>query len=675
MESLVQAHTKSIIVKRLGLFLILLCLVLAVNASVISFNLMYPEQPSIYLANQTITHFSDLVSIYLHPKLLHNNIPFFRPSGHFLMYQLITPIVGWHNTKAFLIINFIFLAAIGYILIQFYQLLFPPYRLGGYLAFSLYLMHPALSISRLTIMHFDFAYVCLLLYSLYLFAIFCQKNKGNLGELNQGQFKSSYIFFLSLLVYVLAMTFKEPAIMLGPVLLSYYCIYFYNHQRLTTYAYEMVTHRQTRRVLLLITIVSACLGLYLWSSWPTTQYVLKRLNIVLSINAINAFVKDVLGLNSDLIHAGKLAYPYSAWRTIVFPPLARVIMWVFVALTILSMGLIWVRRSINRFAYQKSLVFLSISSVLFLILPFCWAVGGPWHYSPALIFMCLIMGFGFEYIGRLMPIKFYILCASGILINLIAAVDVNNVNIKKYDFTQDGALGININRNAISNPPNIKSQLTPNSMIVVEDSILHNDYMMGNAAYPYLLFLGEGDYDYIHQKQEPFFLKFHHTYSGSFFRYAYLMPSLKEELYPFQVERMSEVPNEIIYNWLKHYDDIFCLGYDLNGEWQDKTKIFKQQLNKERGVRALQISAYSQHAITTINAQERAYMKSLTYPDSQLCEFTCDQDRACRGFVYQEYTRDQHRVMLCHYYYHAASTSSSESCENCTWFEKAKTLS
>src|SRR5579862_8759531 len=143
-----QAMHQSLIKKSL-VFIFLLVAVMAANYTVISFNMMYPEQPTIYLVNQAIQHWSDLLNIYLHPKLLHTNIPFFRPSGHFLIYQLITPFLGWHHTQAFFIINFIFLTLIGYFIIQIYARLFPGYRAGAWVAFGIYLMHPALSISRL----------------------------------------------------------------------------------------------------------------------------------------------------------------------------------------------------------------------------------------------------------------------------------------------------------------------------------------------------------------------------------------------------------------------------------------------------------------------------------------------------------------------------------------------
>lgn len=48
------------------------------------------------------------------------------------------------------------------------------------------------------------------------------------------------------------------------------------------------------------------------------------------------------------------------------------------------------------------------------------------------------------------------------------------------------------------------------------------------------------------------------------------MPALKEEVYPFKISQIQWVPDEIIYNWLSNYDNIFCLGYDEEANWHDR---------------------------------------------------------------------------------------------------------
>src|SRR3990167_273161 len=236
-----------------------------VNSAVISFNMMYPEQPDIYLANQAITHFSDLLNIYLHPQLFHFlAIPFFRPSGHFLMYELLTPILGWHNTKGLLLVNFIFLGLTGYFLIKLYSLLFPNFKMGGYIAFSFYLMHPALNLSRLIILHFEFAYIFFSLVSLYCFVLFCQKN--NFAALISDKYKHSKPhaigFFLSAIIfYTIAITFKEPAIIVGPLMMLYLCIVCYPKKTaLLGYCHQCIANKTFRQIcfLLLITSLTLC---------------------------------------------------------------------------------------------------------------------------------------------------------------------------------------------------------------------------------------------------------------------------------------------------------------------------------------------------------------------------------------------------------------------------------
>src|SRR5580692_5114343 len=88
------------------LFAGILIFVLFVNSSVIAFDLMYAEQPMLYAANQALHSIGDLLSIYLQPRMLDVfSIPFFRPSGHFLLYQILMPFLGWHNTQGLIIVN------------------------------------------------------------------------------------------------------------------------------------------------------------------------------------------------------------------------------------------------------------------------------------------------------------------------------------------------------------------------------------------------------------------------------------------------------------------------------------------------------------------------------------------------------------------------------------------
>src|SRR5262249_36988549 len=146
-----------------------------VNRSILAFDLLYAEQPLLYTANHSLHSLADLLRVYLQPRMLDVfSIPFFRPSGHFLIYQLLMPVLGWHNTQGLIVVNLIFLALTGFLLIKIYEALFPGSRVGGYLAFSLYLMHPALFLSRLIVLHFEFAYIFFCLLSFYCFLRFCR---------------------------------------------------------------------------------------------------------------------------------------------------------------------------------------------------------------------------------------------------------------------------------------------------------------------------------------------------------------------------------------------------------------------------------------------------------------------------------------------------------------------
>ncbi|MBX3709891.1 MAG: hypothetical protein KIT56_04480 [Gammaproteobacteria bacterium] len=658
--------------KNISLLFCLLLVVLVLNHEVILFDMMYPEQPSIYLINQSIVHLSDLLNIYIHPKLLHEDIPFFRPSGHFLIYQLITPLLGWHNTKAFIIINFTFLTLIGFFMIKLYQFIFPNYRMGGYVAFSIYLMHPALTISRLTIMHFEFAYVFFLIVSLYLFILFCHKSTSQ----SKNQLDEYFLLISSLLLYVVAVTFKEPAVMLGPVLMIYFWIERYDQQQLLSFFQHMMMNKKNRYVIVLVTAFSVSLGIYLLASWPALDYASKNVSVSHTLGTVNAFLKDVFGLSHDYIISGSLASPELAWRTIVFPLAARLIIGSLCWILLVSTILIFMCSSHELIIYKKSLIFLYLSALIFLILPFSWAMGGPWHYSLTILCLGLAMGFSIEYWSHiLIKSKRGVFLSCGIIAVVIASMTicVNKDNINKYKVMEEGAFGITLNRNAVFYPPNIKSKLNSDSIIVVEDSILRNDYFMGNAAYPFLLFLGNAEYDILQRRQSAFFLKFHHTYSGTLFRYAYLMPTLKEEVYPFKIDKMHDVPNEIIYNWLQHFDNIFCLGYDENANWHDKTVLFKQYLLKEQSDRQLDINQYQSFPVVSSN-QHLSYTQSLTIPDKQLCQYTCDQDQNCEGFIYQ-YDQSHHHAMMQCQFSSSAFSANHQLCHHCEWFKKLHSLS
>jgi len=658
-------------IKNILFFLLLFAIVIMQNEPIISFDMMYQEQPSIYIANQNIASWRDLLNIYLHPSWFHMNIPFFRPSGHFLIYQIITPIIGWHNTKAFTLISLLFLTGIIFFGIKLYRLLFPSFTLGGIVGFSIYLMHPSLSISRLTIMHFDFAYVFFAVFSIYLFVKFCCINENTMDS-HQSRYHACHLFVFSIVFYAIAITFKESAIMLGPVLFCYYLISQYHKQPLLQYMSCTLLRRQSLFILLTIFSASAMLSWYLFLAWPSMNYASHSFNVEHTLGTVNVFIKDIFGLKKDYIYSGFFPFNEYLWRTTIFTPAARYVMWFFFWLSIISMTLVIFDKKPAAFVYKKSLLFLFVSSLLFLVLPLCWASGAPWHHSLMLVCYSMIMGFSAEYCCNRLThnqrlITWFCVVAS-IFIALIG-MTIHFENIIKYIVKPGAFLGVKLNRTAVLYPPDIKNQLNQDSIIVVEDSTIHNDYFLGNAAYPMLLFITSQDYNFIKIRDKKYYLNFHHTYGGNLFRYAYLMPNLKEELYPFTVEQMEDIPNEIIYPWLKNYPNIFCLGYDSSGNWINKTELFKKNLAREQHARMLKMHHYHSQPVNTMT-QHIISTTTLPIPDEQLCQYTCDQNTQCSGFIYVQSNNDQQYNTQC-YFYNKKLMSVTKPCSSCINYIKS----
>jgi hypothetical protein len=82
-------------------------------------------------------------------------------------------------------------------------------------------------------------------------------------------------------------------------------------------------------------------------------------------------------------------------------------------------------------------------------------------------------------------------------------------------------------------------------------------------------------------------------------------------------------------------NNIFCLGYDSAGNWHDKTAAFKVYLAKQQAVRHLVIRSYKNTAIHEL-PKNISKIKSLPIPDDALCQFACDQDTQCKGFIYNQ---------------------------------------
>lgn len=650
--------------REVSLFFVILLAVLVVNLPLLSFNLLYPEQPLLYVANQTIHSLGDLFRLYWQPKMLHFNIPFFRPSGHFLIYQLLIPLLGWHNTKGLLLLNLVFLALSGYLLIKLYRLFFPAFKIGGYLAFGLYLMHPALILSRLISLHFEFAYVFFILLSLYCFMVFCEKNIKE-GRV-ENKLKNSALLAASLFFYLLALTFKEAALMLGPVLLIYLLLVCHNK----TSAFALLRQKQLRQIALLLMVLSSVSALYLTLPWMRFTHPLgSAIQSETMIAALKELLKSLFGMQP---------YLYSTIHSIqgVANLECRYILGIFTALMVICTGMVFLGKEDSE---KRSLKFLYAAALSFMILPISWAMGLPWHLSPTLLFLSLLMGFSCEYLLQKLTKNKKWLRAEAVLITIalgLSALLVNLSNIN-YLLTEKG-LELSLRYNALMHPPQIQSELNAESVIVVEDSILRDPYRLGNSAYPYpfpipLLRKQSGasaDLDTFLRLQKLFFIKYDFQYNGSLFKWAYLLPDLQEEEYPFTVAEMEIVPDSVLHSWLQHYDNIFCLGYDGQGSWHDRTQSFKKKLLEEKKRRGLVANQYELLPATAMSGSVFS-SKSLPLPDNHLCQVECDQNKSCQGFVYESSDFLNHARATCQFFNYL-SLNENQFCASCIGFIKNK---
>lgn len=660
-------HGMSHFLKQWLLICLLLAFVLLVNYSIISTDMMYPEQPTIYTAYHAIHHWQDLINIYLHPKLFHPNIPFFRPSGHFFLYRLIIPVIGWYNTKALIIVNLTFLAFTGYFIIQLYRLLFPNRNVGGYIAFSFYLMHPALILPRLIILHFEFAYVMFAVWSLYCFVRFCHENRINQADIHQLRLKHLFFLATSLLLYAIAITFKEGALPLGAALLGYFYLSLYQPQKLSSFIFASIRNREIQQVTCLIIVVSISLVLYLTLPWPHLYHPL-RYNIKSS-----TLLKTTIQFFGILFTTKSSVISISHFRIcdVISPLITRLIIWMMLIATLINSILLFRKKAATKNDInKKSCLFLFFCIALFLLIPIQWGMGQPWHLNLSLLFLGILAGFSIENLAHVINIPERWIRNTGFIFALLIGATtypVNEANIRHIYAGKTESKILPLNYNAVFHPPNLRNQLNRNSIIVVEDTTLHDDYYIGNSSYPFVV-LGQFDYDQLVYLQHFDFIQYHPIYNGTLFSWAYNIPTLREEIFPFRVEAMNVVPNEIIYEWLQVYDNIFCLGYDAQSNWHDKTTAFKTALLIEKAKRHLSIHPYQSFTHRILNGTIYS-VKRLPFPDHHFCQYDCDQQSQCRGFTYAHVKVDGKNTMTC-YFSNAINANSMKPCAICRTFVK-----
>lgn len=618
--------------KQILLFFTLISLVLIVNFPIIDFNMFYPEQALIYLANQRIEHWYDLLQIYIHPQLFHWAIVFFRPSGHFLIYQLLTPYLGWHSNKIFITVNLFFLAGTGFVILKTYPRLFPGFRWGGFIAFAIYLMHPALSLSRIIILHFEFAYVFLSLWSCYLFIVFMQKN-DNFNSLTNGKRHSSY-FLYSLCLYAFAVTFKEAAVVMGGVLLAYFLLFLYQGETLKKNLLMIIQQKHLWQISLIICLTTLFLIFYVSLAWPTLADPFQdHTGYLQAYLTCKEFVKLIFGFGNNFQSNKIFQTGEMPWRSVIFPWYAQIILWSCLAVSFIGMIFLFNPKN-NLRSYRVPSIFLFMAALITLTLPVCWGMGAPWHLSLTLLFLSFLFGFSFEYlISYHAPLAVSKHSSVLLLMSLViafSAYGVNCANVNRYIFDRGLNFQLQLNRNAILHPPAIQSRLTENSLLVVMEPDFKNSYMMGAGSFPLQLENPENIALAKVSNQMTLF-KIPMIDGGTLFRWAYLQPHLREQLSPYRMTQMTAMPNEIIYDWLQSYPQVFCLTYDDHANWVDNTSLFKQHLLQEQLRRKMKVHTYEAKLAVAFVGNIYA-VKYLDFANKKTCEYLCSQDASCLGF-------------------------------------------
>jgi hypothetical protein len=651
--------------KEILLLMTLLMLAVLANWPVIKADMMYPEQGIFYSINQLIHSLNDLIHVYTHPQMLDYMAPFFRPSGNFLMYQLLTPWLGWHNTRALLIVNMVFLGLTGYVISKLYKRFFPGFMVGGFIAFGFYAMNPGLMISKISIMHFEFAYVFFVLTSLYFFVVFCQKNLQQRQQ-TLSRFKFQYFGYLlaSILLYIVAFTFKESAIMLGPVAACYFLCALYQPEQ----KFKNIINKETIYIVSLWAIVALLLVVYLTMSWTDSIHPLLAASTPgKTILTVKEFSRFMFSLTSDNFIDKHSSYPMLRYTQI--PVFTHWCTWILLFFTAVSVVGVFRHKNIE---FKKSIVFLILATFLFMLIPLVWAMGFSWHLSLSFLCEGMLLGFGCEYyLGNL--INKQVAKVSGIVLALLlvmATYHVDTVNISYISKTISGFTS-QLDHNAVFHPPAIKNQLNDNSILVVQDRKNVGDYMLGNSSYPVLAIVKNDNFNFDNffaWGGQKVFWRVNPVYNGTLFRWAYLLPNLKEEVIPFTNTDMRYVASVLLLDWVRHMNNIFCVTYDDAGNWFDNTELFKKSVLLEQKRRHLSYGQYEALPKTALYAK-RASLKVLPYADPQICESLCDNLHGCQGFTYTDVTAGPLTTAKC-FFYNTVSTNVKP-CAVCTGYIKS----
>ena len=620
--------------------------VLAVSYPIIRYNMFYFEQPLMFIANQKIHSWYDLLLIYLHPQIFHIVIPFFRPSGHFLLYQILTPFIGWHNQTALIMVNLLFLSGCGLYVIKIYQRLFPTRVSGGYIALALYLLHPALSLSKLIILHFEFAYVFFALLSCYSMIIFVQANPLQRLELHRKINQSAYLM-LSLMAFIIAITFKEAALVMGGVLIAYF-IFFNAQTSLRDSMQRLMDSRFALQLMAILLVLTLTLTIYITLAWPTLANPLRPMITWHEVTRASAeFFKIIFCVGNNFTSNRTFGTATLPFRIIIIPAYVRIIWWLSVVITVwVTYRHFYLSKSVERLEVWKNVFFLISAMVITLSLPVLWGMALPWHLSLTLIFLTLYLGLGIESFIESFFSKHHrlIICIIMLGIGLLGYA-VNQANVNRY--SQDKPLHnlFLLNKNAVLHPPRLKQPLRSDTLLLVGDDTIRASYFFGAGNYP---FHDMHSYDYELSKivQRFAYLPLTSHYNGTLFHWAYLNTQYREELYPFSLSHLEGVPSEMIEDWVLNQDHIVYVTYTDHHEWKDETIRFKHQLAIEQRKRHLSFHRY-QYLKNKTYAGIIFHIENLSFPDPKLCRYLCNQRKDCAGFRYVQLDIPQHEVYRC----------------------------
>lgn len=619
------------LLRNISLLGLLVVIVLSVNIPVISFDMMYPEEPLMFVANQKIHHINDLLRIYLHPQLLHQVIPFFRPSGHFLIYQLLTPVIGWHQTKIFTAINLLFLAMTGFYMIRLYSTLFRGYWIGGLIGFAVYLAHPSLFLVKASVLHFEFAHTFFVALGLYYFVIFCQKNDFSPTR----PFKLSALtpLCLALLFYIIAVTFKESSVMLGGVYIAYLCIALYQGGSLIANMRRIITNKQLVELLLLLCAITIFMGFYVTSAWPKANHPLTKIflltGLLSGMKGFTAYLFNWHIMDLDLIQQ----YYFAA--KIYFGSYMAVIMTSAVVLTITT-GIMLLKDKKNTI-FRKPFIFLCVAALLYLIIPFGWGAGYPWHFNLSLMMLSLLFGFSAEYVATEFSQAQAMINKVGAGIAVFIAFTSFYTNERQVEMYKPH-LPTEIIHQAMWKPPVLNGQLRKGRYLIVEDSYVKNSYSFGASFYPFSVLYQARQSGYVSYMTnlKNYFLEVDPNYSGSLFKLAYQQPDFKEQVIPYQIDHLELVITPLLYQWLQHYPDIYYIRYDKKGGWHDLTDKFKQNLLAEKARRGLNVRHYRSETMGSMIAHELIRSVMLPSGDETACQYFCDLEKGCQSFRFTE---------------------------------------